>query len=71
MQLYIGAVFCVVTVAHVVPLQHVDFPSTDSNHNALAVDVARLLDPRSADFQRNVSIVGLSASTSANRPFVE
>ncbi|EGO55418.1 hypothetical protein NEUTE1DRAFT_85706 [Neurospora tetrasperma FGSC 2508] len=71
MQLYIGAVFCVVTLAHVVPPQHVDFPSTDSNHNALAVDVAHLLDPRSADFQRNVSIVGLSASTSTNRPFVD
>ncbi|KAK3496422.1 hypothetical protein B0T13DRAFT_512233 [Neurospora crassa] len=70
MQLYIGAVFCVVTIAHVVPPQHIDFPSTVSNHNALAVNVAHLLDPRSADFQRNVSIVGLSASTSPNRPFV-
>ncbi|KAK3347940.1 hypothetical protein B0H65DRAFT_571365 [Neurospora tetraspora] len=71
MQLYIGAVFWTLALARAVPPQYINFPSTDNNHDAFNGHL-HSFDLRSADqFQRNISIVGLSASASANRPFVE
>ncbi|KAK1781508.1 hypothetical protein QBC45DRAFT_476218 [Copromyces sp. CBS 386.78] len=65
------AVFWTVSLARAVPHQYIDDCPTDNNHNALAANVLQLLNRRSADFHRNISIVGLSASASANRPFVD
>lgn len=71
MQIYIGAVFWAVTLAHTLPPQHVGFPSPKNNGDDRVADVVHFLDPRGADFQRNISIAGLSASASAHRPFVK
>ncbi|CCC13214.1 unnamed protein product [Sordaria macrospora k-hell] len=69
MQAPILAIFWTITLARVVPLQHIHFIT--SNYNA-AKGHLHSFDPRSADqFQRNISIVGLSASASANRPFID
>ncbi|KAK3391457.1 hypothetical protein B0T20DRAFT_510658 [Sordaria brevicollis] len=70
MQLYIGTVFGVVALVHGLPPPHVGFPSPKEPHDGGVSDVAHLLDPRGVNFQRNISIVGLSASASAHRPFV-